>query len=121
MAFLAAGLVVVGLSIHAAGVAAGLALVGVGTAGLGPSLLVLMGARVPHGRRGTGIGLLQFCGDMGGTLGPLVGTVLLAQSTAVPYLGTAALVACAAPLSLWLARLEVRALAAPTDPPAPAT
>jgi hypothetical protein len=42
MAFLAAGLVVVGLSIHAAGVAAGLALDGVGTAGLGPSRLVLM-------------------------------------------------------------------------------
>jgi hypothetical protein len=55
------------------------------------------------------VGLLQFCGDVGGTLGPLVGTALFAGDTSVPYLGTAAIVACAAPLSIWLAVLEARA------------
>lgn len=106
MAFLAAGLAVIGLSHRTAGVVAGLVLVGLGTAGLGPSLLVLMGRVVPRERRGTGAGLLQFCADVGGVLGPLVGTVLLSGSTALPYLGTAALVAAFAPLGLWLARIE---------------
>jgi MFS family permease len=109
MGFLAAGLVVVGLASRAAGVAAGLALLGLGTAGLGPSLLVLMGALVPEERRGAGVGALQVCGDVGGMLGPLVGTALLARDTAVPYLGTAALVVCSLPLAAWLARLEARA------------
>jgi MFS family permease len=108
MAFLMTGLAVVGLSSRAAGVAAGLALLGLGTAGLGPSLLVLMGQLVPRERRGTGIGLLQFCGDVGGMLGPLIGTALLAHNTGVPYLGTAALVACFIPLAVRLARIEAR-------------
>ncbi len=108
MAFLAAGLAVVGLSFHAAGLAVGLTLVGVGGAGLGPSLLVVMGGIVPSERRGTGVGLLQFCGDVGGMLGPLVGTALFAGNTAVPYLGTSALVVCFMPLAMWLASVEAR-------------
>jgi MFS family permease len=106
--FLAPGLVLVGLSTGVAGVMAGLGLVGVGAAGLGPSLLVMMGALVPRERRGTGAGLLQLCGDVGGMLGPLVGTALFADSTALPYLGTAGLLACAVLPASWLARMEVR-------------
>lgn len=106
---LAGGLVAVGLSPGPAGIAVGLAVVGLGTAGLGPSLLVLMSALVPRERRGTGVGLLQFCGDVGGTLGPLVGTALLAHDTRLPYLGTAALVLLCLPLAGWLARIEARA------------
>jgi MFS family permease len=109
MALLVAGLTIVGLSHRAAGLAIGLALVGAGGAGLGPSLLVLMGNIVPRGRRGTGVGLMQFCGDVGGTLGPLVGTVLFAGSTAVPYLGAAALAGCFMPVAGWLGHLESRA------------
>jgi MFS family permease len=109
MVFLVAGLAVVGLSHEATGLAAGLALVGAGGAGLGPSLLVLMGNIVPPDRRGTGVGLMQFCGDVGGMLGPLVGTALLAGATAVPYVGTAALSACFIPLAVWLGRVEKRA------------
>jgi MFS family permease len=108
MVFLVAGLAVVGLSHGATGLAIGLALVGAGGAGLGPSLLVVMGNIVSRDRRGTGVGLMQFCGDIGGMLGPLVGTALLAGSTAVPYLGTAALAACFVPLGLWLGRVETR-------------
>jgi MFS family permease len=108
MAFLIAGLTVVGLSQGASGIASGLVLIGIGAAGLGPSLLVMMGAIVPRERRGTGVGLLQVCGDFGGMLGPLVGTALFVGSTTVPYLGTAALIACFLPLALWLTRIETR-------------
>ncbi len=109
MVFLVAGLAVVGLSRQSAGLALGLALVGAGGAGLGPSLLVVMGNIVPRDQRGTGVGLMQFCGDVGGMLGPLVGTALLAGSTAVPYVGTAVLAACFVPLAMWLGRVETRA------------
>ena len=100
------GLVVIALARETAGTAVGIAFVGLGAAGLGPSLLVLMGAIVPPEQHGTGSGLLQLCGDIGGTLGPLVGTALLADSTTVPYLLSAALVACFIPVALWLAHLE---------------
>jgi MFS family permease len=103
------GLVLVGTSEHVGGTAAGLVLIGIGTAGLGPSLLVLMGAIVPRERQGTGAGLLQLCGDVGGMLGPLVGTALFAGDVAIPYLGTAVMVACFVPSAVWLARLERRA------------
>jgi MFS family permease len=108
IALLVPGLVLVGLSSGVGGIAAGLALLGVGAAGLGPSLLVVMGSIVPRERRGTGAGLLQLCGDVGGMLGPLVGTALFARNTAVPYLGTAALLACFVPVGAWLARIETR-------------
>jgi MFS family permease len=112
VAILVPGLVLIGLSPGSLGIAAGLVLVGLGAAGLGPSLLVLMGAIVPRERRGTGAGLLQLCGDFGGMLGPLVGTAFFAGNTAVPYLGTAGLVACFLPVALWLVRIERRAVAA---------
>jgi MFS family permease len=106
MVLLAAGLAVIGLSRQAGGVAAGLGLVGLGTAGLSPSLLVLMGRIVPKERRGTGAGILQLCGDVGGVLGPLVGTALLAGSSALPYVGTAVLVLAFLPVTQWLAGVE---------------
>jgi MFS family permease len=103
------GLVLVGLSSGTPGIAAGVALLGLGAAALGPSLLVVMGSIVPAERRGTGAGLLQLCGDVGGMAGPLVGTALFAGSTAVPYLGTAGLLACFIPVAAWLAQVETRA------------
>jgi MFS family permease len=109
MAFLVGGLVIIALSSSALGIAAGLALVGLGGAGLGPSLLVVLSALVPPERRGTGVGMLQLCGDVGGVLGPLIGTALFAGNTAIPYLGTAALVTCFVPVAVWLAGAERRA------------
>jgi MFS family permease len=88
------------------GIVLGLAFVAAGGAGLGPSLLVLMGRYVPPERRATGAGLLQLCGDVGGTLGPLVGTALLADHAAAPYCAAAALLAGALPLAIGLARSE---------------
>ena len=99
------GLVLVGFSARAAASRRG-SCWSVGTAGLGPSLLVVMGEIVPRELRGTGAGLLQFCGDVGGMLGPLVGTAFFARSTSVPYLGTAALLACLVPVAAWLGKVE---------------
>jgi MFS family permease len=103
IALLAPGLVLVGISSSLLGIASGLVLVGLGGAGLGPSLLVLVGEIVPRERRGTGAGVLQLCGDLGGMAGPLVGTALLAGSTTVPYIGTAVFVTCFLPVAAWLA------------------
>lgn len=105
-AVVALGLVFIGLTTHVAGTALGIVLVGLGTAGLGPSVLVLMGAVVPPEDRGTGTGLLQLCGDVGAMLGPLVGTTLFADSISLPYLLTAVLVACFIPVAFSLASIE---------------
>lgn len=113
MLLLVGGLVVIALASTTPTVALGLALIGLGTAGLGPSLLVLLGELLPLDRRGTGVGLMQLCGDFGGMLGPLVGTALFAGSSRLPYLATAGLVTCFIPVALWLASLERRAISPP--------
>jgi MFS family permease len=87
-------------------IAAGIALVGIGAAGLGPSVLVLMRAIVKPEALGTGVGLVQLAGDIGGMLGPLVGTSLLAEHVALPYFLTAALVFCFVPVARWLVSIE---------------
>jgi MFS family permease len=112
MLLLVAGLVTIGLTATTTGLVLGLALIGFGTAGLGPSLLVLLGELTPIEQRGTGVGIMQLCGDAGGTLGPLVGTALFAGSSSLPYLATAGLVTCFIPVALWLAQLERRATVA---------
>lgn len=112
LALLVPGLLFVGLSAHVPGVAIGLGLIGLGAAGLGPSLLVMMGAVVSRERRGTGAGLLQLCGDAGGMLGPLVGTALFAGNTAVPYIVAAVLLTCFMPVALWLVDGENKTTAA---------
>jgi len=105
-AVIVVGLVAMGFARHLAGTAIGVALVGLGTAGMGPSVLVLLGLVVPRERRGLGAGFLQLCGDAGGMLGPLVGTALFAGDVAVPYVLTAMLVASSVPVALWLSPIE---------------
>ena len=104
LAVLVVALVAVGHAGTAAGVVGGLVLVGIGAGALGPSLLALVGKLVAPERMGTGIGVMQLCGDVGGMLGPLVGTSLFAQSTQTPYLVSAALLACGLPVAVWLTR-----------------
>ena len=104
LAIVAVGLTLIALTSGELGVAGGIALIGLGAAGLGPSVLVMVGAIVPPERRGTGAGILQLCGDTGGMLGPLVGTALFANASTVPYLLTAGLVSCFVPVAMWLAR-----------------
>lgn len=104
IAILALALGAVGFARGATELIAGLVVIGIGAGALGPSLLALVGEVVPQERRGMAVGLLQLCSDIGGAVGPLVGTALIAGSVQVPYLVTAALVACAFPVALWLAR-----------------
>ena len=109
MLLLVGGLVTIALGTTLLPLVIGLALVGFGTAGLGPSLLVLLCELVPLDRRGVGVGFMQLAGDAGGMLGPLIGTALFAGSSTLPYLATAGLVCLFIPVALWLARLERRA------------
>lgn len=104
IALLVPSLVLVALARSVAGLALGLALAGLGSASLGPSLLALVGDAAGPERRGVAIGLLQVAGDLGGMLGPLVGTALFALGAPIPYLATAALVAAFAPVGVWLTR-----------------
>ena len=106
---LVAGLVTVALWQTPTGLAVALGLIGIGGGALGPSLLALLGQYVQASDRGMAVGVLQLCGDIGGTLGPLVGTALLAGSLEKPYLIGAALTASALPLAWRLARREARA------------
>lgn len=99
-------LVVVALAGNATHLAFGLACIGLASGALGPSLLALVAEMTPHERRGMAVGVLQLCGDVGGTLGPLVGTALFAGSARTPYLVSAALLASFVPFAVRLARRE---------------
>ena len=105
---LVVGLVTVGLLQTSLGLFAGLTLIGVGGGALGPSLLALLGEHVQEAERGVAVGMLQLCGDLGGMLGPLVGTALLASDLQTPYLVSAGLTALALPLAIDLAMQERR-------------
>ena len=105
LALVSIGLVWLGLSDGTEGLAIGIAIVGLGSAGLGPSVLVMLGAIVPRERRGTGAGLLQLCADLGGMLGPLFGTTLITGNTELAFAITAGMVACFIPAALWLQRV----------------
>jgi len=106
------GLALVGLWPTPTGIACALGLIGIGAGALGPSLLALLGRQVKGAEIGVAVGMLQLSGDLGGALGPLVGTVLLARDLVTPYLVSAALTALAIPLAVALAREEGRVTAA---------
>ena len=107
------GLVMIAYAEHALGVALGLGIVGVAVACLGPSLLALLGRVVPPERRGLGVGALQVSADIGGSLGPLVGSALFSGAIATPYLFTAAVNAMLFPVALWLVRASRRPAISP--------
>jgi MFS family permease len=104
LAMLVPALAVIAWSHAIIGLLVGLTLVGVGTGALGPSLLALIGDVVAPDRRGLAVGALQVCGDVGGALGPLVGTALFTTNVATPYLVSAALAAAFLPLTVRLVR-----------------
>jgi MFS family permease len=106
LAILVPGLAIVGLWQTSTGLGVGLALIGIGGGALGPSLLALLGRLVKGEDRGVAVGMLQLCGDVGGALGPLVGTALLANDLTTPYLVSAALTTLTLPLAISLAQKE---------------
>ncbi|MHB8417768.1 MAG: MFS transporter [Myxococcales bacterium] len=97
-------LVLVALAQTTLGLAGGLAIMGIAVGALSPSLLALVGDITTQESRGTAVGVLQLCGDVGGTLGPLLGTALFAGSLRAPYFASAILLACFIPLGVGLLR-----------------
>jgi MFS family permease len=100
------GLLVIGHGGSMPVLAAGVALVGLGMGALGPSLLALVAALVEPDSRGRAAGALQLCGDVGGVLGPIVGTSLLAGGSGTPFFVAAFVILLVLPVALWLARIE---------------
>jgi MFS family permease len=102
------GLLVVGLAHSIPSLCAGVMLVGLGMGSLGPSVLALLSLVIAPEQRGRGTGALQLCGDVGGTLGPIAGTTLVALGELAPYVGAATVLLLVVPVALWLTRLEAR-------------
>jgi len=119
LALLVPSLAVIALSRTAPALAVGVTLLGIGTGALGPSVLALVGQIVEPQRTGIAVGVLQLCGDVGGTAGPLIGTALFAGSVELPYFVSAGVVTALLPLAVWLARVQRRSNA--TDRPARAS
>lgn len=97
-------LVILAFATRVPAVAAGMTLLGIGVAGLGPSLFALLGRFVAPERRGLGVGALQVATDLGGAIGPMVGTALFAGSLALPYLVTAGVSVLLLPIGWRLVR-----------------
>lgn len=97
-------LVILAFSVRVPSVALGMALLGIGVAGLGPSLIALLGKFVPVERRGLGVGALQVATDIGGAIGPIVGSALFTGSLVIPYLVTAAVSVALLPIGWRLVR-----------------
>lgn len=116
IAAMAAGLVATAFASGSPSLATGLALVGLGGGALAAPLLALAGDVAPPELRGSVVGALQLSGDAGGTVGPVLGTVLLGRSDATAYVASAALVLLVLPVAAWLGVLERRAAAAAAPP-----
>ena len=111
------GLVLLVAGLGATGVAASgltlglaIALVGLGMGAISPALLALVNGVVPSERQGSAVGAIQLLGDVGGSLGPIVGTTLFAYGRAWPFVVSALVCASVMPFGLWLVRLERAAL-----------
>jgi MFS family permease len=108
MALLVPSIVVVGLTRSQAALIGALILMGFSVAALGPSLLALVRQVSEPERTGISVGLLQLCGDVGGTLGPTVGTAVFAGDITRSYLVSAALLTLFLPVSAWLVKRSSR-------------
>ncbi len=107
----AAGFVVLALTSNPWLAVAGVVLLGVGMGGTSIPLLTLLGDLTPASRRGQVVGYYQFFGDVGGSLGPILGIELVTGWGFVPtYLGVAALLLAEIPLLalLWAAERRLR-------------
>lgn len=100
------GVLMVGVGTSAGMLAGGLALIGFGMGSLASPLLALLGNLVPPAMRGSAVGCLQLFGDLGGTLGPIIGTSMFGMMGAAPYVATAALLVLVLPFIGWLASAE---------------
>lgn len=98
-------------------VAAALMVVGGGMGMFNVPLLALLGDLVRPERRGSAVGSFQLFGDLGGSLGPVVGTTAVAAwGTHIPYLLTTGVLMAISPVGLWLWRSERERVPAASPP-----
>lgn len=87
--------------------AGSLILVGLAMGAINIPLLVLMGRWVNADRYGRAVGIYQLLGDLGGSLGPILGlSIMLHWGGRDLFLGLAILLALGIPLAFWLVRCE---------------
>ena len=111
LAIMIPGYVMLALTHQLVGLVLGLLLVGGGMGMVNVPLLALVGDFVPRERRGSAVGVLQLFGDVGGTLGPLLGTPLvLGFGARISYLGMTAVIAGGLGLALFLWKAERQAV-----------
>ncbi len=103
----AAGFAVLGLTHGLAGAFFGAVLVGGSFNGITLPMLTLLGDVTPPDHYGRAVGYYQLFGDVGGSLGPILGLEAGLHFGMLPtYLGVAALLALCVPAALWAARRE---------------
>ncbi len=105
----ATGFVVLALTPTAWPAVVGVVLMGLGMGGISIPLLTLLGDLTEEARRGRVVGIYQLFGDVGGSLGPILGVELVTVVGFVPtYLGVGTLLLAIVPLLAWLWRGERR-------------
>jgi len=93
LAVMIPGYLVLAETHHLWGLIMGLILVGAGMGTANVPLLALIGDFVDRQRRGSAVGVLQLFGDVGGVLGPLLGTPLvLGIGARISYLSMTAMI-----------------------------
>lgn len=87
----------------------GAVLVGLSYNGITLPMMALLGDATSPRQHGPAIGIYQFFGDIGGTIGPMAGIEVGMHVGITPlYLGIAAIVFLALPFAFWLRRYEQR-------------
>lgn len=107
VAVLLVGFVMLALAWQAPMAVAALVLIGIGMGGINVPLILLIGELAPEGSHGRAIGVYQVLGDLGGSLGPIVGLeALLRFGSTQMFFGLTALLAVMLPLAGLLWRRE---------------
>ena len=104
------GFLLLSFSYHLASLIAALVMLGIGMGGLSIPLLALLGDITPPAQRGPVVGAYQVFGDIGGSLGPILGLYALTEfGTVATFLGMAVIMLSALPFVIGLLRQEMAA------------
>ena len=105
--FCVAGFALLAASSGMAAAILGLSAIGIGLGGINVPLVVILGDLVSADRYGRAIGLYQVMGDIGGSLGPIIGLEAISRFGPAPALtAVAAAMLVTVPLSVALRRRE---------------
>lgn len=113
---LASGFVVLAFASDLRMMFVGVLLVGGSYNGIILPMLALLGDVTPPEQYGRAVGLYQVFGDVGGSIGPIVGLSAGARFGWLPtYIGVAVLIACSVLAALWVRRHEGKRVSAKVD------